>query len=1277
MNTLVYYLKKDLPEILQKANHNIIDDILAESKKSSAGPSIFVLEYVQHLLDEIKKKNAIHEQFTQKIEHVHHSSEVEKVIIEFAQALGATPQEIEEDQKALKRWLDFDALSERCLFQIGRLEQKLLFLFMQLPYIFEDASKKIRANFLDIFIKLSQEYEGSQEVRVAVMEAFLKTCPPEHSLKTDIFITLASSLHSNVWIQTKALDILKKFDRKTFQQIVKNRLTNPGPDPDLFVRQHVVTLIEKEDLVAEPSLLQLILNDSSDFVRQSLAERIELLGSQEIKHLSKDKATAVRGMLYLKVKESLGFDEKALLLKQGLSEETDLFVLKVILKCVREQLLDLSPSNQKIWIKNFHDDIRHLQTHSKLTPIRRLAAYVLEIFWSVEYSIVSSKKDALHKFVENLPLNKLTVLPPTLYKGLKEEELARLLSLQAYSSFDISLVRVKGGFGIYKGIRLKLRMWRFIYEFLHPKTNKREDIQHTLGRKYIGSVHMPSSILAEQADTQVPGEPLYLYDEEGYRPFLPLLDLVLSSLRRKQTTRIFTSEGITKINPPTTIFSRIKAWLGITLHFAKIARLRNWSHESHWKPNEYTSQLKKLGFTFELKNFEGKSIKDSQMTKFFPALAFFPDSDTVLAAILSPYQLHPLAFLVFLILMYAYFLGVHIYTFRKFKKIRSKLRLVLGGWGTRGKTSMERLKVAVLQGLGKSIFSKTTGSASSISFGAPFQRIHTVWVFRPYEKASIWEQQHITEMSTQFHPDLVLWECMGLRPNYVRIMQEEWMQDDLLTITNAFPDHEDRQGPAGHNVAQSIASFIKPKGLVLTAEEQMLPYIKQAAQEKEAHLENIGWLERGLLTEDVLKRVPYVEHPLNIVLALEVAKKFAIPRSKALKAVADNVVPDIGALERYPTAKVNSRELEFFNLMSANEEYSFLNSWKNLGLGESDPEGTWVTSFINNRRDRAKRSESFAQIIVNNISAHKHFIVGTNTDTFMRFVREEWNKFLTSFLDNDFSLAKLDSFTTDQKICVSFEQVALLLKAMGVLNFKGDLDDISVLEDFLSKQNKLNAKKILYFHKKNLQELKEYEELTQRIHDRPFIIETLTNWFLGKFLILEQDNFTGDQYIQWIVENTPPHYVNKIVGVQNIKGPGLELIDSWQNWDECYQASRFISNQSDIDIQKGYQNLTLMPHYSILAKDFLFEFLNNLKSKKINIDVKALRNHITNAFNEQKLTKKKTHSVIDYLVLRLIDINYVMTRYKIAQQIYKDLSHHRISFYRAHEEIEKLAKQNE
>ena len=94
-------------------------------------------------------------------------------------------------------------------------------------------------------------------------------------------------------------------------------------------------------------------------------------------------------------------------------------------------------------------------------------------------------------------------------------------------------------------------------------------------------------------------------------------------------------------------------------------------------------------------------------------------------------------------------------------------------------------------------------------------------------------------MASRLKSDVFLWECMGLEPEYVRIMQRDWMKDNICTITNTYPDHEDIQGPGAVDVARSIADFIAPKSKVLTAEENMFPILSDKSQDMQSRISGI------------------------------------------------------------------------------------------------------------------------------------------------------------------------------------------------------------------------------------------------------------------------------------------------------------------------------------------------------------------------------------------------------------------------------------------------------
>jgi HEAT repeat protein len=75
------------------------------------------------------------------------------------------------------------------------------------------------------------------------------------------------------------------------------------------------------------------MNDPSDFVRQSLCEKMKFLPKKIIHKLLEDPSPPVRAMALLKMNQELSFEERCSLLKLRIEKEEDDYVLKIALKC--------------------------------------------------------------------------------------------------------------------------------------------------------------------------------------------------------------------------------------------------------------------------------------------------------------------------------------------------------------------------------------------------------------------------------------------------------------------------------------------------------------------------------------------------------------------------------------------------------------------------------------------------------------------------------------------------------------------------------------------------------------------------------------------------------------------------------------------------------------------------------------------------------------------------------------------------------------------------------
>lgn len=354
-----------------------------------------------------------------------------------------------------------------------------------------------------------------------------------------------------------------------------------------------------------------------------------------------------------------------------------------------------------------------------------------------------------------------------------------------------------------------------------------------------------------------------------------------------------------------------------------------------------------------------------------------------------------LALLVLMLLGYSVVRGV--VKMRQVKQARAQIPLVIGGWGTRGKSGTERLKAALFQGMGYEVLVKTTGCEAMVIHAMPDSPAMELFLYRPYDKATIWEQFECIRLAARLDVQVFLYECMALQPRYVSVIQNDWSRDDLSTLTNAYPDHEDIQGPSGVDVAWCISAFIRNGGRVFTTEEQMLPVLKEAARRKGAQLTSVPMRTSELMPQDFLERFPYQEHPRNIALVLTLARHLGFDPDRALLEMADKVVPDIGVLKAYPKVNAWGRELQFISGNSANERTGFMSNWRRMGFDEhvstSQP-GEWIVTVVNNRMDRVARSQVFAEILVRDISAHRHVLIGTNIAGLSQYIQASLEKYV-------------------------------------------------------------------------------------------------------------------------------------------------------------------------------------------------------------------------------------------------------------------------------------------
>lgn len=798
-------------------------------------------------------------------------------------------------------------------------------------------------------------------------------------------------------------------------------------------------------------------------------------------------------------------------------------------------------------------------------------------------------------------------------------------------------------------------------------------------------------------------------EEGGWRPYLPLPDHALSAIDTGGKVRIVTSEGITEMTPPRGLMRRLRSRVLLSLRFAQIAHLRNWTSARSHAPSSYLEALEDLGFSFKLVPHQDAATEDPSVSRFFPAVspALIPPEiwQQFSSYFFSVYQNTLRHLAIFLVAILLWFLGRHVWVNARMRRTRAALPLVIGGWGTRGKSGTERIKAALINSLGYSLVSKTTGNEAMFLYGFPFGPVKEMFFFRPYDKATIWEQEYLARLATKLKGDVFLWECMGLTPGYVKVLQRHWMRDDISTITNTYPDHEDLQGPAGRNIPEVMTNFIPRKGRLLTTEEQMRPILAAAARALGTPMDSVGWLEAGMLPADALRRFPYEEHPLNIALVLRMAKEIGVDEDFALREMADRVVPDIGVLKAYPVTPIRGRRLQFVMGNSANEKFGALGNWRRMGFDKQDAyvePGVLLTAVVNNRADRVPRSRVFADLLVNDISLDLIVLIGSNLKGMQGFIDEaldarvgETTLWPETQHETSGPRDVFEAAARNLRIAYRDQDVADRLRAMlDGLPAVIDIDTLVARRDHpedlmsvLSAADVADAGEVVRYLAEMQRTVREYTALDAMIEkggdraalDRAFR-EQIKQWFRRKITVVADFHASGDKVIDVLREVTPPGIFNRTIGMQNIKGTGLDFVYRWQAWETVYLACENAESGDPLVSADGLQTLLTFQEFGIASEERVRATASRLRAiegeklgPQLDLIMASLEEQLAKV--RQGMSVARSGGRMDWIVASLegfLDAGDAVRRRKKADRIYRDMVTERISHERAALELKHL-----
>ena len=1353
------------------ARFTAIDDPLVDSaaRRDTSVTALRMLAFVKGRVDEelrwLLDLKRFYSEYAKRYSRATTTEDRERHIMTFAADLGANPRQLRGDRQALSRWFGHDAVCERYSRRCSMVERKLSFMLERLGYLVElvlggfktddavaDEWGRIQ---LETTLKPFFAYEGDSRVTIAAFRALARAlralpsemrerCVDENTLQ--FMYRAAMHPRLDVWLQCEALCLLEHLSVFSFERVLHGRLTRPAGGDDLFVRKRAVTLLAR-NVRQIPSLTELIsyaAKDPSPFVRQGLADGLPDLplefGRRWLRRIAlQDEDSAVRASALLAICVFVGrqelLEESLGLICHVFENEKDSFVLRVAIHVsveIVKTLVRLESAALDRLGGTLYEGLDRLHVDAEKVPVRRWAAQARERIWCE----MSSRSRRMHGFLvemtEGWEPGKQRSFPRRLIRPGEDDHFGRVLSVVAQDEYGLEVTYRAPRLTMTRGHLFGFRLWRFLHEFARPSPDKRQSFRHTIGRLFGGDLRAPSNILSELAQTRVPGEPLFVGQEGGWRPYLPLVDEVVSSLSlwpRDRPVKIFTSEGVTELLPPPLVRDRLRAYWKLTRRFEYYGSLRNWQEGLSEKPGTYVAALEELGFRVTHRphvEAGGRECSvDGAVARFFPAMSNVPVAAALPFSFSEVWRsiweyfyavddntLFELG--LFTAVGCALFIARHIYSNRVVQRSRKRIPLVVGGWGTRGKSGTERIKAALFNALGYGLVSKTTGCEAMFLYCHPFGETREMFLFRSYDKATIWEQEHVMRLSAQLGADVFLWECMALTPSYVDVLQRHWVRDDIATITNTYPDHEDLQGPAGINLPDVMRLFIPQGKKVITSEDQMAPVLKNGARQVDAGYRHVDWLEFGLLTHDVVGRFPYEEHPNNIALVLAMAEELGVDRDFAVKEMADRVVADLGVLKTSPVAPVRGRRLQFTNGCSANERHGAMGNWTRLGFDTQDAieePGVWVTTVINNRADRVPRSKVFARLIVEDFASDRHFLIGGNVQGFVGYVKEAWDAYsraVTIWPEEGDEEPRQVLERTAHRFRLPTEDAHVDAKLEAMLRGLGlgdelvaqaiqageEGDELTELFANAGHPDKIDA--ALKELRRCRAAVRRFAELQKKVGAASSRGEKdslegefrhmLWTWSEEKLVVVEDYHASGDQVIDIIVNETPPGFLNRIIGLQNIKGTGLDFVYRWEAWCACHKACDQLRSSNESILQKGLKSLAAFREYGLLCEEFVRETLESVRSQPA-AQSETVQAELALIVSNSEVAMQKVRekmSVVRAKASRLdrfvaaaegfIDAGDAVKRKRRANQIYADLVTERISIQRAALELKAINK---
>lgn len=289
---------------------------------------------------------------------------------------------------------------------------------------------------------------------------------------------------------------------------------------------------------------------------------------------------------------------------------------------------------------------------------------------------------------------------------------------------------------------------------------------------------------------------------------------------------------------------------------------------------------------------------------------------------------------------------------------RKKLKYLIHINGIRGKSTVSRLVDAGMRSAGYKVFTKATGSSPRII------DIHNEeYEINRWGKANIREQIKVIHWAVKQGADVLIVECMAIKPVLQKTCESSMLHADIAAITNVRKDHLDEMGKSLDAIASSLSHTIPMHGAFFTADTVYFDFFKKQCGQKDTRAflsscmrTSLNSCTQASLNGNLHGIYREIDFPDNVALALDICTYLGADKEKALTAMR-TYRKDPGRLKLISYRNAKKQTIFFINILAANDPDS-----THLILNRLSKKKYWHNTrylLVNNRADRMSRLEQY------------------------------------------------------------------------------------------------------------------------------------------------------------------------------------------------------------------------------------------------------------------------------------------------------------------------------